>query len=290
VIKQITEIVCLSCGGSKIKKDGKRKTTLGITQRYKCKTCNKKFSFNLGFAGKKYKAEIITLALQMYFSGQSLRNVSKTIKMFGLSPTHQTIWNWIDCFTKKLSKYLGGIVPDVGDSWRSDEMFVHVKGELKYVFAMMDDSTRFMLAQQLADSKFNHDATWLFRMGKSMAGHKNPKYVTTDGLPAYQHAFKRVFYTNTNPKVKHISAIKLRGNMNNNLMERLNNTMRDREKTFRGLESVKSPIFDGFQIYYNYVRTHSALGGITPAEKAGIFTEGDNKWYTLINNAYLNNN
>lgn len=289
MIKQITTVKCLQCDGPNVKKDGKRKTVLGITQRYKCKNCKKKFSYNLGFAGKKYKAEIITLALQMYFSGQSLRSVSKTIKMFGLSPTHQTIWNWISEFSKTLSIYLSNKTPEVGDSWRSDEMFVHVKGELKYVFAMMDDKTRFMLAQQLADSKFKHDATMLFRLGKKMAGNKNPKYVTTDGLPAYKSAFNRVFYTNETPRVKHISTIKLRGNMNNNLMERLNNTMRDREKTWRGLESLKSPIFDGFQIYYNYVRTHGALKGKTPAEAAGIDIQGDNKWKTMINNSYLEN-
>lgn len=204
----------------------------------------------------------------------------------GMSPTHQTIWNWIDDFTRLLSAFLLNYKPDVGDHWRSDEMFTHVKGEIKYVFAMMDDKTRFMLAQQLADSKYLHDATYLFRMGKVMGG-KNPKVIVTDGLPAYHKAFNRVFYTNELPRAKHIAAIKIRGDMNNNLMERLNNTMRDREKTFRGLETIKSPLFDGFQIFYNYIRTHESLGGITPAQAAGIHIEGDNTWKTLIENAAL---
>lgn len=286
MIEQITEVTCLHCGSSRIKKDGKRKTSFGYTQRYKCKACKKKFSWNLGFAGRKYKAELITLALQMYFSGQSLRSVCKTLKMMGISPTHQTVWNWIDDFSRLLSTFLLNYKPDVGDSWRSDEMFVHVKGEMKYVFAMMDDKTRFMLAQQLADSKFKHDATFLFRMGKLMGG-KNPKVVTTDGLPAYQSAFNRVFYTNETPRTKHVCTIKLAGDMNNNMMERLNCTMRDREKTFRGLQSINTPIFNGFQIFYNYIRTHEGLKGITPAEAAGIDIQGDNKWLTLIRRATL---
>ena len=44
-------------------------------------------------------------------------------------------------------------------------------------------------------------------------------------------------------------------------------------------------IFDGYQIYHNYVRPHMSLDGKTPAEKCGIKVEGNNKWITLIQNA-----
>ncbi len=35
-------------------------------------------------------------------------------------------------------------------------------------------------------------------------------------------------------------------------------------------------------IYYNYVRPHQALEGKTPAEKAGIGIDEQNKWLGLI--------
>ena len=50
---------------------------------------------------------------------------------------------------------------------------------------------------------------------------------------------------------------------------------------------MDSPIFDGYQIYHNYVRPHMALKGKTPAEACGIEIEGSNKWITLIQNASL---
>ena len=38
-------------------------------------------------------------------------------------------------------------------------------------------------------------------------------------------------------------------------------------------------------MYHNYLRPHMALDGKTPADKAGIEIQGDNKWLTIIQNA-----
>jgi hypothetical protein len=75
------------------------------------------------------------------------------------------------------------------------------------------------------------------------------------------------------------------GDMNNNKMERLNGEFRDREKIVRGLKKADSPLISGYQIYHNYVRPHMALDNKTPADKAGIEIQGENKWITLIQNA-----
>ena len=42
---------------------------------------------------------------------------------------------------------------------------------------------------------------------------------------------------------------------------------------------------EGFQLYHNFVRPHEALGGDTPADRAGIKVEGPDKFMTLIQNA-----
>jgi putative transposase len=54
----------------------------------------------------------------------------------------------------------------------------------------------------------------------------------------------------------------------------------------RRLKKANTPILKGMQIYHNYIREHQGLDEKnTPAEKAGIQIEGDNKWLTLIQNA-----
>jgi hypothetical protein len=56
-------------------------------------------------------------------------------------------------------------------------------------------------------------------------------------------------------------------------------------KVMRALRTLESATLDGQRIYYNHMRPHQGLGGKTPAEAAGIGTEGENKWLTLIQNA-----
>jgi hypothetical protein len=56
----------------------------------------------------------------------------------------------------------------------------------------------------------------------------------------------------------------------------------------RGIKKDDSVMFDGYQMYHNYIRPHMGLDGKTPAEKCGIKIEGDNKWITLIQKASQN--
>lgn len=48
-----------------------------------------------------------------------------------------------------------------------------------------------------------------------------------------------------------------------------------------------SPVFARIKLYHNYVRPHMALNNETPADRAGIITNGDDKWRTLIENVSL---
>lgn len=68
-------------------------------------------------------------------------------------------------------------------------------------------------------------------------------------------------------------------------MERMNGEVRDREKVMRGLKRTDTPILKGIQIYHNFIKPHEGLNGETPADRAGIKVEGQNKWLTLIQNA-----
>jgi len=56
----------------------------------------------------------------------------------------------------------------------------------------------------------------------------------------------------------------------------------------RGLHNEKTAeiMMEGFKNYYNFIRPHQALHGLTPAEMAGINLElGENKWKGLIEKA-----
>jgi len=286
VIEEVAISNCVFCHSSNIKKFGVRKNKSGGIQRFICADCGKTFSVNIGFERMKHNPQAITSAMQLYFSGESLRNTMKSLRLLGVEVSHKTVYMWIKKYVKLMQDYVEKIVPNVGDTWRADELYVKIKGDMKYLFALMDDETRFWIAQEVAESKYKHDARKLFELGKKATG-KKPMTIITDGLPAYHDAYKKEFRTLKYPRTEHVNAIKLSGNMNNNKMERFNGEIRDREKTMRSLKKNDTAILKGYQLFHNYIRGHEGLDGKTPAEACGITVQGKNKWLTLIQNAKI---
>ena len=275
---------CVYCHSTNVIKYGLRHNKYGDVQLFHCNDCSRHYTLNLGFEKMKASPKTITVAMQLYFSGESLRNVANSLKLLGVKVSHVAVYNWIQKYTELMKQYVDKLKPNVGSTWRADEVFIKFSGNMKYLFALMDDETKYWIAQEVADTKFKHDARNLLHEGKEITG-KRPETLITDGLPAYHDAFNKEFYSNTCPQSKHINAIKLDGDMNNNTMERANGEVRDREKVMRGLKKDDTPILPGYQIYHNFMRPHQSLKGKTPAEACGIKVEGDNKWITLIQNA-----
>jgi transposase-like protein len=235
-----TTDVCVYCGSQNIVKDGIRHNQYGNIQVLYCNDCERKFILNTGFEKMHNTPQDITSAMQLYFSGLSFRNVTKALKLRGVNVSHVAVYKWINKYVALMEQYIEKIQPMVSDTWRADEIYVKIKGNMKYLFAVMDDETRYWISQEVAGSKYKHDAAKIFRSAKEIAG-KRPNALITDGLPAYHEAFNQEFYTNTNPHSRHINAIRITGHhsdANNNKMERINGEIRDREKTMRGLKSA----------------------------------------------------
>lgn len=283
-IEQLSVSNCPHCNSDKIVKHGVRHNENYDIQRWFCNECKKWFSFNIGFEKMRSTPHAVTSAMQLYFTGESLRSIQKFLRLQGVEVSHQAIYKWIKKYTKLMENYLAKITPQVGDTWRADEVWVKVNGNLKYLFALMDDETRFWIAKEVSDKKEGHDASGLFRQAKQVTGTK-PKLMITDGLQSYKEAHKKEFFTQQNPRTVHMRHIRLQGDRNNNKMERLNGEIRDREKVVRGLKKEDSPLISGYQIYHNYIRPHMALDGKTPSEVCGITIQGNDKWKTLIQNA-----
>ena len=274
--------LCKYCDSGNIVKRGKRKNKNGERQLFKCQDCKRTFTANFGFEKMRYDPILITRALQMYYSGMSVRDIADCFEQEEIDVSYRSVYNWVDKYSKMTSKYLNGIVPRVGDWFRADEVWVKINGKRNYLFASMDDDTRYWLASDVAATKFQHNADNLLSLTKLQTG-KKPRIFITDGLQAYMKSSKKVFGKDTN----HVRHIHLKGDMNNNKMERLNGTIRDREKVFRGLKKMDTPIIDGMRVYYNFTKKHGALKGKTPAQASLIEVDGKNKWKTIIQNASL---
>ncbi|MDG7013258.1 MAG: DDE-type integrase/transposase/recombinase [Nitrososphaerota archaeon] len=276
---------CIFCRSVNLRKFGVRKTKAGGIQRFLCAGCGRTFSVNLGFEGMRASPQAITSAMQLYFTGESLRGVQKFLRLQGVNISHISVLNWIRKYVGLMHTYLDSLAPQLGDTWRTDELFLKVKGNMKYLFAMMDDDTRFWIAQQVSDTKGTSDVRPMFKEAEAKAG-KRPKVLISDGAFNFGEATIKEWWTQRKEtRVQHIRDIRLDGMVHNNKMERLNGEVRDREKVMRGVKRADTPILRGYQIYHNYLRQHEGLNGQTPSERAGIRIEGQNKWLTIIQNA-----
>jgi transposase-like protein len=122
----------------------------------------------------KASPQAITTAMQLYFTGESLRNVQKFLRLQGVNVSHVAVYKWIGKYVHLMEKYLEQIKPQVSDLWRADELYLKIKGNMKYLFAMMDDQTRFLIAQEVAEAKYTHDARHLFQISREAVG-KQPE-------------------------------------------------------------------------------------------------------------------
>lgn len=277
---------CQYCKSPEIVRAGVRHNKYGDLQIYFCKSCEHYFTLNLGFEKMRASPQAITGAMQLYFSGESLRNVQKFLLLQGVKVSHVAVSKWITKYISLMEKYLDKISPQVSSTWRTDELHLKISGKKNWLFALMDDESRFWIAQQVAEHKGVSDIRQMFQDAKTLTKVK-PKKIISDGAPNFERAIRDEFALQ-NPRPLHVSEIRMDGKVHNNKMERFNGEQRDREKVMRSLKKQDSPILKGMQIYHNYIRPHMALDGKTPSEKAGIKVEGQNKWFTIIQNASLN--
>ena len=233
--------LCKYCDSGRIRKDGFRKNKGGRVRVFECLDCKKKFTANFGFEKMRHDPGTITQALQMYYQGMSARDIETNLKMVGIDIDHSSVYDWVAKYSRLVSGYVDKIVPRTGDRLmvRADEVWIRVAGEQKYLFASMDDDTRYWLASDMAHTKFQHNGDTLLKLTKNQVD-RNPAHFVTDGLPAYMKSSRKVFGRKTN-HIRHVHIAGKRDRDNNNKMERLNGEIRDREKVFRGLKRSTPP-------------------------------------------------
>ena len=281
---------CTHCGSEHYFKYGKKNSK----QQFMCKDCNRKFVDNLYFEKLKGDPKIICLTLDLYFKGVSLRKISDHLKQFhNLKVTYVTIFRWITRYIEVMDNYVSQFKPKLGTVWHADEMMVDIDGEWHYLWNVMDEFTRFQLASVISKERKIKNARKAFQVAKKRSHNDRPRCIITDGLQSYKKAINKEFHT-TKKETTHIGNVGIKGKrfsntkFDNNLVERLHGTVRERNKTQRGLEKQDSVFIKGHQLYYNFIKPHQALNNYTPAHFANIYLNlGDKKWEKLLLQAVI---
>jgi transposase-like protein len=238
---------------------------------------------------------MISLVLSMHCRNVSLRGICATLsETYGIKVAPTTVLNYLKRYETLLSQYMASLKPKFAGNVNIDELYVKIDGQMKYLFAALDPDTRYLLCTVLSQKKDYKGARELFRSLAKAVGHDKKtqtiKSITTDATPSYKKAFDTYFLTDSKtktmnpPTLIHGAGIKSPVG-DNNISERVNNTIRTREHNYRGLKTDETPMLPLFVAYYNLIREHQALDGKTPAEKAGLKKLGTDKWISLIKEA-----
>lgn len=280
---------CHSCGSENIVKNGNIKIKNGKKQRLVCRNC-KTTSYTEPSMNYIRNPKIISLAFDLYFKGMSLRKITDTLnQFFGFKIHHETVRRWIVRFTQKMDEYTNQFKPKTSEAWHLDEQALKSKGKIAWSWNMLDEGTRFLIANNITKERYIDDARKIIQMSKSNTD-TTPTFIVTDGLRAYQDAIRKEFHT-TNatkdrgsyPDTVHVRLRTIKDKPNNNLIERFHSTFRERDKTMRGFKGKEQLFADGFRNYYNFIRSHQALNGLTPSQASGIELNLDrNRWLSLL--------
>lgn len=285
---------CRFCWSEKVVRYGVRHNRSGKKQVYKCKSCGKYFSLvNDEFKWIRGSAKDIALILDLYFKGLSLRKIVDHLRQFyGIKLHASTVYRRIQKYVALLNEYAQAIAPQIGDKWHVDEMMIKCSGKWHWLWNAVDSETRFLLASIISRGRSADDAKRIFLEAKKTARGK-PATVVTDGLPSYIEAWRKEFYTRRKPRTEHVRLARFEDKVNNNNIERLHGTLRERNKVMRGFNGNQTAqaLLDGLRVYYNFVRPHMGIGNNTPAQAAKIDLKLDeNRWLSLLRKAAKHKN
>ena len=258
-----TTINCPVCDSDHVVKIGRRDGN----QRYLCRGCSKRFYANGNVPGYRFPPKQIGAAIGMFYGGMSFKKTAENMEdMFDIpEPSKRTIYKWVREYTARAKDAMKGHKARTGSEWVGDEMVVRVGGQKYWLWNVMDSKTRYILAAHLSKRRDAYAARAVMRKA-AMNAWELPKRIKTDKLRSYISAIEDLFGAD----VKHVQSEGLAAEINNNLSERLQGTIRDRDKTLRGLDSRESgqAYLDGWVLNYNLFREHESLGDRPPAEAA----------------------
>lgn len=258
-------VSCPNNDGGKIVKIGKQ----AGKQRYRCKTCNKNFREPDAYQqSRKFPMQQVGAALQGYFDGQSYREVARSIgRTFRVeAPDESNVFRWVQGYARAAAEEMRKRKVPTGPEWVADEMQVNLGGKPYWLWNVQDRRSRFLLSTHLTPKRDARAAEIVMRKAQAQAENA-PKVIRTDKLTSYAPAIKKLF-----PKTEHLRSEGLTAEINNNLSERMQGIIRERDKVLRAMKfrETAQNYLDGWQVDFNYFRPHMGVDEKTPAQAAGI--------------------
>lgn len=259
-----TEIICKYCQSPKVRKHG---FVEGV-QTYFCKDCRRKFKVDDRLYRMKTPYIQVADALDDYYKGKSINEIRDSLNIHHHNcPSSKSVYGWITKYTDEVINRFKDYHPEAGDVWSADETVLDIDGQNVWMYDIIDEQTRFLLATRITTKRTTRDAQTLMETAEKVAG-KRPKMVITDRQNSYLDGIELAYGSDT----EHVQSSPFAPTDDTQRIERFHGTLKQRTKVMRGLKSIDTAIqfVNGYTAYYNYLRPHESLDGKTPAEEAKV--------------------
>lgn len=234
------------------------------------------------FKRMRYPVFVIITALTIFYLGKSsFRNISLILRIaFNIKVSHTTISNWCHCFAPMFDNMRLKLLPMMdlsSDEWHADETVIKIAGVKHYLWFVVDSETRFIVGFHLSPHRDSPQAFTVLNAAKELG---SPASVVSDRYSAYKVPVKSIL-----PDAKHIRVESFKDDISNNLIECFNKQFKAWYKTKQGFSNLASAnnLISMFVFFFNFVRPHSALDGLTPAQVAGLnLSKKQKREYLLV--------
>ncbi len=188
------------------------------------------------FKGRQYPGEVILLAVRWYLRYPlAYLHVSELLAERGLSIDASCIWRWVQAYAPELDKRSRFYLKPTNRSYRTDETYIKIRGEDKYLYRAVDSigqTIDFLLTAKRDAAA----AKRFFRKALSSLGNPVPRVINVDQNRAYPAAVEALKKEGQLPHRTRVRQCKYL----NNIVEQDHRTVKKRVWLAKGYGSFQS--------------------------------------------------
>jgi transposase-like protein len=140
------------------------------------------------FKWRHFPGEVILLCVRWYLRYPlAYEHVSELLAERGVAVDPTCIWRWVQTYAPELNKRCRPHLKPTNKSYRTDETYIKVKGEDKYLYRAVD-STGQRIDFLLTAKRDAAAAKRFFRMALRSPGNPVPRVINVDKNPAFPPA------------------------------------------------------------------------------------------------------
>jgi transposase-like protein len=152
------------------------------------------------FKGRHFPGEVIVQCVRWYLQYPlAYQHVSELLAERGVEVDPSCIWRWVQAYAPELNKRCRPHLKPTNKSYRTDETYIKVKGEDRYLYRAVD-STGQTIDFLLTAKRDAAAAKRFFRKALNAPGNPVPRVINVDKNPAFAAAVEGLKEEGTLPR------------------------------------------------------------------------------------------